>query len=84
MKPAILQVFKNLNHFFDIYSVLNDRNMCTLSVSIFESFNEVTLYSTGTELNTTEILLDVNYTVSSLSYHFNNKRSVGHMKQIYK
>ena len=33
--------------------------------------------------NRTEILLDINYVVSSLSYCFSNKRSVGHMKQIY-
>ena len=35
------------------------------------------------EQNRTEIVLVVNYTVSSLSYYFSNKRSVGHMKQIY-
>ena len=33
--------------------------------------------------NRIEILLGVNYTVSSLSYYFNNKCCVGHMKQIY-
>ena len=37
----------------------------------------------NTEQNRTEILLDVNYTVSGPSYYFNNKRSVGHTKQIY-
>ena len=41
------------------------------------------LRQASTEQNSTEILLDVNYTVSSLSYCFNNKSSVGHMKQIY-